>query len=81
MKTVVIWDDCEANLKFFVVDRDVSHLNGVYVNSLNTTEEQCAEASSLVYDDKGKQVIEMQDEFPVEAVKEGAKVITCGFLP
>lgn len=38
--TVVIWDSCDANIKFFVVDRDISHLNGKYVNSTETTDEE-----------------------------------------
>jgi hypothetical protein len=30
MNTVVIYDQCDAELKFYnVLDRDISHLNGV----------------------------------------------------
>jgi hypothetical protein len=82
MKTVVIWDSVEADLRFFVVDRDLGHLDGKYVNSADNTEALDKEISMLVYDETtGKQVIEMTKEFPVEAVREGAKVIVCGFLP
>jgi hypothetical protein len=81
MKTVVIWDSCEADIKYFVVDRDVTHLNRKYVNSSDNSEEEDAEVSMLAYGSFGQPTIEMLAEFPIQAVKEGAAVIVCGFLP
>ena len=82
MQTVVIWDSCDASLRFFVVDRDLSHLHGLYVNCVGNTEAQDLEISMLVYDqESGKQITEMTAEFPVDAVRAGASVIVCGFLP
>ena len=82
MKTVVIWDSCDAEVKFFVVDRDLSHLNHKYVNCSDNTPEEDQQISMLAYDETtGKPVIEMLTEFPVEEVRKGASVVTCGFLP
>jgi len=82
MQTVVIWDSVDAEIKFFVVDRDLTHLNGKYVNSVDNTEAEDKEISMLVYNEEtGKQMIKMLSTFPVEAVRAGAEVIVCGFLP
>lgn len=82
VKTVVIWDSVDADVKFFVTDRDLTHLNHKYVNSCEIPDAESDEICNLVYDSTtGEQITEMQDEFPVEAVKAGAAVIVCGFLP
>lgn len=81
MQTVVIWDSCEADVKFFVVDRDVSRFNHKYVNHVDLSDEESEEISLLVYDEEGQQKIPFLAEFPIEAVKNGAQVIVCGFLP
>lgn len=80
MKTVVIWDDCEANLKFVVVDGDKRHLDGIYINS-NDDEKLQDEVNLLFCDEKGNQLRKLVDEFPYEEVKNGAFVIRAGFLP
>lgn len=80
-KTVVIWDTCDADVKFFVVDGDVTHLNHKYCNSSNVSEADGDEISNLVYDEDGKQVRKFLSEFPTQAVLDGAAVIVCGFLP
>lgn len=82
-KTVVIWDSCEADLKFFVFEgRSLDHLNNKYVNSVSVSESEQSEISALVYDPVTfEQSTIMQDKFPIEAVRAGAKVIVCGFLP
>ena len=81
MKTVVIWDALDADISFFVIDRDISHLNGKYANNAEILESDEAEINLLVWDENGKQTQEMTKVFPVEAVRAGAKVIVCGFLP
>lgn len=47
MATVVIWDSCEANIKYFTVDRDVRHLDRKYVNDVDNSEELDEEISML----------------------------------
>jgi hypothetical protein len=82
VKTIVIWDACDANLKFFVVDRDVTHLNHHYVNSTETSDETAHEISNLVYDGDGNRVIDFLDEFPLDVTDDSDfAVISCGFLP
>ena len=78
--TVVIWDNVGADLKFFVTDQNVAHLNNKYVNSVETTDEEVDQISELVYTESGEQKVPMTSEFPVEAVRQGATVITMGFL-
>lgn len=80
-KTVVIWDSVDADIKFFVVDRDLSHLDRKYVNDADNSEEIDDEISNLMYNADGHMCIEITNNFPVEAVRQGAKVIVCGFLP
>lgn len=82
IKTVVIWDNMEGFLKFFVIEgRDISHLNGKYVNCVGVTDEESDEVSNLMYNKKGKRIIDTVKDFPVDAVREGAGVIICGFMP
>lgn len=80
-KTVVIWDSVQADIQFFVTDRDVARFNGKYVNSSDLSDEDSNAISMLMYDENGKQVAEVTSEFPVQAVLDGASVIVTGFLP
>lgn len=80
-KTVVIWDDCQANIRFFVIDKDVCHLNGKYCNSSDISEKENDEICNLVYDTTGREIITFSKDFPYEEVKNGAIVIITGFLP
>ena len=91
MKTVIIYDQLDAELNFVVIDKDVTHLNGVYINScaLDDEDEDEFEAkqdelSALFYEENGKNTElcnQLTTEFPVQAVRDGAAVIVCGFLP
>ena len=73
MKTVIIFDSCgEVDLKFYIVDGDWSILDKFYVNMTEPTEEQQKLMDLLEKESYVK-------EFPVEAVKEGAKVIVHGY--
>jgi hypothetical protein len=89
-QTVIIYDQCEANLTFFVLDGDYRHLNNVYINQCvgKTKKEQKAaeklqdELNNLVYDQKtGATILPILTVFPIEAVQSGADVIVAGFLP
>lgn len=82
MKTVIIWDELNAAVTFFVVDGDHTALNNVYINSTDATNEQLDGLNALIYkDDDGEFKHEALDEFPKQAVIEGANVIVAGFLP
>lgn len=89
-KTVIIYDQLDAVVKFFVLDGDYRHLNNVYINQCDgkTKKEQKAaddlqdELCNLVYDPKtGEVLLPVFTKFPIEAVQNGADVIVAGFLP
>jgi hypothetical protein len=73
MKTVVIFDQCgECELRFGVFDGDLSHLHNKYINTTEISDEDSDDISELNCN---------LDTFPTEEVKNGAKVIVCGFIP
>lgn len=82
MRTVIIWDQCgQEQLLFFVVDGDLSELDGVYLNGCGD-EEKVDKLNSIIYrDDYSSYRNFALTKFPVDAVKNGAKVIVCGFYP
>jgi hypothetical protein len=81
MKTVIIYDQVfEQPISFYVVEGDVSHLDGVYGNSAANTEAQENELYAIVFNEDWSQKPAL-DKFPVDVVAQGAKVIVCGFLP
>lgn len=91
MKTVVIWDTCEADVRFAVLEGDYRHLNHVYINQVRDTDDTKAkqkaydklqnELEKIFYTKDGKDRQAFLDEFPVEEVKNGAFVVVAGFLP
>lgn len=82
MKTVIIYDQCgEDDIKFRVVDGDFTHLQGKYVNSVDTSDAEADEINTVVFDENWHLLGDFTTEFPVEAVREGAKVVVIGFLP
>lgn len=85
MQTVVIWDTMgQEAVQFFVVDGDVMRFNQLYVNTYTKNKAQkklLDELLAFTYDAKGNFLHKLLDDFPVEAVKQGAAVIVCGFLP
>lgn len=89
MKTVVIWDmSGQEPIKYFILDGDFSKFNGLYINTYTEKtpegrkkEKLLTELSKLTYDKKGNFLPVLLDDFPVQAVKDGARVIVAGFLP
>lgn len=81
-KTVIVWDECgQSDISFVVIDRDVTHLAGVYINRGGNDRDKEDELTGLIYDDAGRTRNEHLPSFPVDAVKAGAAVVVCGFLP
>lgn len=88
-KTALIWNTFEE-VRLSVVNGDWSELNGVYINLYNEgteedirqTEEKQDKLSSLVYDEEYQEKIEFcgTEEF-AQAVRDGAVVVICGFIP
>lgn len=84
MKTIVIWDECEANIKFFVLEGNYSHLNGVYINSVLSKEKHQDELSKLVYcQDTGEIKLPILKEFPIKllAQREMFCIVVAGCVP
>jgi hypothetical protein len=91
MKTVLIFDQCEANVEFFVLEGDYRELDKVYINAYKegaTAKEQKAneklqnKLNKLLYHQKtGEYLHPVLHEFPTQAVRDGAEVIVAGFLP
>jgi hypothetical protein len=90
MKTIVIYDQLDAHLNFFVVEGDYSRLDGVYINHVveGTKKAQKAneklqdELEKLVYGDSGEIILPHTSSFPVDVLKrEDSIVIITGFLP
>ena len=84
-KTVIIYETFIEPLSFIVVDGDLSHLDKVFINNMYSSLELQDELSDLLYDsetgDSTPLLNSAVKDFPVEEVKNGAKVITAGFLP
>lgn len=81
-KTVLIYDQCgQAAIEFYVVDGDLTHLEGVFINSSEGKRKLQNELSNLMYDKKGQPKLKPCKRFPYKTVKAGAPVIVCGFLP
>lgn len=84
MKTIVIWDEYDAEIKFFVLEGNYSHLDNVYINGLHSSERKQIELYNLVYDeDTDLPKIAMSKEFPIEhcAKRELLCVIVAGLVP
>lgn len=81
MKTVIIWDNCEANIRFLVVDGDYSHLHDKYINC-NATEDEADQINEITTsgppDYKPRLML---DRWPSESYQDDTKIIVCGFIP
>lgn len=81
-KTVLIYDQCgQEEIQFAVLDGDYSELNGIYINNAHQEQEDQDRLNDLICDEEGGYKINLLDQFPVDAVKDGAVVIVAGFLP
>lgn len=72
MRTIIIYDQCDADLTFYLVEEDKRHLDGTYINQ--TEDNDVNEEELLEIIARG----EALNKFPV--VKD-AYVIVAGFLP
>lgn len=83
MKTVIIYNQFTELLSFIVLEGDHERLDGVVINSCEVYQHLQDELYALLYNEQGEftQAASTFDKFPTEEVKNGAKVIVCGFLP
>jgi len=90
MKTIIIFDQViEEPIQFMVVNGDYAHLDGKYINSTATSEEDSALLNDLLYYPEGHELAwyprrdRLLDKFPTEIIVNDpdTAVITVGFLP
>lgn len=80
MKTAVVFWSQEA-LTFYVVSDDWSRFNGLYINSTEADPALEKELCSLLWDDKGNELVKPCSQIDFEkAIRQGASMITCGFI-
>lgn len=80
MKTAVIWNEFDT-IKYLVVDGDWSRFEGVFINSVDNEELQ-NELSALVYDSDYQFAIpEVTKQEFANAIRDGAEIVECGFIP
>lgn len=82
-KTVFIYDQCgEDDLTFFVLDGEFERMSGMYINNMKNDKQVEEELLSLLFNEDGDyNDLNRSNSFPYDAVKNGATVITIGFLP
>lgn len=80
MKTAIVYSNQEE-CKFFVVNGDLSKFNNVWVNFGGDPELQ-NELCNIFFDEEtGEWILEeVTNEDFAAAIKDGAKVIKCGFI-
>lgn len=85
MKTVIIYETFTDPIKFLVAEGDLSRFDKLMINACDNDMTLQDEFCNLLYDSETGQNTDFlnsaQDEFPVQAVKDGAIVIVAGFLP
>lgn len=77
MKTLMLFDEGYGDIFFFEFDRDLSHLNNAYINSVNTPEALENELQELVYDEGGRVQLPKLDQ----PTRDWDVFIRCGMLP
>lgn len=90
-KTVVIIDQCgQDDLRFLVVDeQDIQSLDGVYIGTCapdgrsdEDHDRMCDQVWSLISDESGEAFrTDLLNEFPTQAVRDGANVVVIGLIP
>lgn len=80
-KSAVIWNEIE-DLRYLVLDGDLSKFEGVYINSTNSDEELQRQLNDTIYNEEGLHRFKFVtlNEF-AEAIRAGAVAVECGFLP
>lgn len=83
MQTVILFDQMDGELIFFVTEQAVdSSLDGVYINDVMNEDEVNDLAIELIYDDKLEYALErITKQNAVELITDNAPLIIMGFIP
>lgn len=75
MNTIIIYDQCgEADITFYIVEGDKSHLNKIYINACDQDEALQDELYELI------QKYTAIKDFPIYQIGRETRVIVAGFL-
>jgi hypothetical protein len=78
MKTVIIWEVCFEEVLFFEVEGDLRKFHRCYIGTDGDNQAVEDEFSLLMFGDEGDFNFPTFQEFPVDAVVQGAFVIVAG---
>ena len=83
MRSAVIWNEFSEGLRFFVIDTDMTKYQDVFINSCEENEVLQQALSSIMYhEDTGESRVQFCDLTTFQhAVRGGATIVHCGFLP
>ncbi len=81
MKTVIIYDDLESNLRYAIVDGDYSRFHDLHINAGNAEPELESEACDFLFAEEGEFKIDFSDDKSLLENKEWDKVAIITFLP
>ncbi len=81
MQTAIIFNHFEY-IEYFVIEGDHRNLQNVYINSDECADEDCDKLNELFYNEDGD-VIQTPVDINIfaEAIRQGAFVVECGFIP
>lgn len=83
MKTAIIWNEIDS-LKYAVIDGDFRRYQGIYINMIEPDDFQPKgkfEELGLQMDEDFQYIKFCSIEDFAQAIRDGAYVIECGFLP
>lgn len=81
MKTLIIYNDCENELQYTILEDDYSYLNGVCINS-GVDPDKERKACDLLYDSKtGANLLTMSSDVSLVESKNWDKIAVVTFLP
>ena len=80
MKTIIVYNDIENPLRFFIIEGDYSKFNGVCINSVNGTgfEEECC---NFLFNEEGYFKHERTEDSSLLENKDWDKIAIVTFLP
>lgn len=79
-KTALIWNS-DAEIKYSIVDGDLSKLNGIYLDPCNEWNPEENELFQKIFNSDGEYKIKFCNlkEF-AEAIRNGANIVECGWI-
>lgn len=81
-QTAVIWDECNGQLMWFLVDGDYSHLDGCYINDGDWSDADQDELSELAFDPRTAEFKHKRNEVLNDIPRDpSVAIIATGVFP